>query len=124
MKADVKKRLDRLIFMQRLKYTLVATGVAIAVLGFLFFVGYEQTIRMDKVVATTNIDGTITQIKPGSGRKGGFRLKVSLDDGRSVGAVSFLPGFPFKGERLTLNEIIHKSGKKDFIVTRYEAPHE
>ncbi len=124
MKADVKKRLDRLIFMQRLKYTLVATGVIIAVLGVLLFVGYEQTIRIDKVVATTSIGGTVTQAKPGAGRKGGFRLKVSLDDGRSVGAVSFLPGFPFKGERLSLNEIVHKSGKKDFIVTRYEAPRE
>ena len=124
MKADVKKRLDRLILLQRLKYALVATGIIIAVSGFLLFVGYEQTVNIDKTVATTSIGGTVSQVRPGAGRKGGYRLKIRLDDGRSVAAVSFLPGFAFKGERVLLDEIVHKSGRKNFIVTRYEPPHE
>ncbi len=124
MNPDVKKRLDRLILMQRLKYGLAAIAIAIAVSSLLLFVGYEQTIHIDSVVATTAMSGTISQVKHGAGRKSGFKLTVKLDDGRSVEAVSFLARVPFKGERLSLSEITHKSGRKNFTVTRFAASHE
>jgi len=123
MNPDVKKRLDRLILKQRLKYGFVAILIIIAVSSFLLFVGYEQTIHIDKVVATTTLGGSVTQVKRGAGRKSGFKVKVKLDDGRQVNAVSFLARVPFRGERLSVNEIAHKSGRKNFVVTRFAAPH-
>ncbi len=122
MNPDVKKRLDRLIFMQRLKIGLIALGIAIAVSALLIFVGYEQTINIDKVVSSTPVKGEIVSIIRGAGRKSGYILSVKLDDGRKVQAVSRLPRAPIAGERLVLKEAMHESGQKSYMTTGFVNP--
>ncbi len=122
MKPDVKKRLDHLILMQRLKIGLVALGVAFAIAGLLIFVGYEQTINIDKVIAKTPMKGTIVKVTRRAGRKGGYILQVKLKDGRSVKAFSRLPRVPFARDRLTLMQATHESGKKTYTATGFENP--
>jgi len=117
-KNDFQKRLDRLILMQRLKYSLIGISVVLALASLLFFIGYEQTVHMDKVISSRTIGGTIMQANRVPGRRSGFRLLVKLDDGRSIQASSRLPQTPYEGEHLVLKELRRKSGLKTYIVTR------
>ena len=118
MKPETAKQLDRLILMQRLKVAAIASGIALAVLGFVLFIGYEEQARVDKVTATTNIHGTIVQAKRRNGRNGSYQLIVKLKNGRSIKTYSQLSaGIPYQGERVDLQEIVHKSGLKNYVVT-------
>ncbi len=119
MKPETRKRMDRLILLQRLKYGGIALAATLAVLSFMLFMGYEEEQRVDKVTATTNLRGTIVSARRGNGRNGIYRLVVKLENGKSVKTVSQLSaGIPWTGEQLEMKEYTHASGLKNYVVTR------
>ena len=123
MTPETKKRMDHLLFMQRLKIGLIAAAVIASILGIMVFVGYEQTIHTDKVTSTAILDGTIIDAKRGVSRSAGFKLTVKLDDGKIVESVSMLPAIPYKGERLTVRQIVHQSGRVNYQAIRLDISH-
>jgi len=119
LKPEKKKQLDRLIFLQRLRYAAIAGGISLSILAFMLFIGYQEEKRIDKVIATSNVHGTIVQAKRGSGPNVSYKLIVKLEDGRSVKSVSIRSaGIPFKGEAVDLQEMTRKSGRKNYAVLR------
>jgi len=119
MKPETKKRLDRMIFMQRLKYGAIAGGIAVALLGFMMFMAYEEDARVDKVVSNHSVHGTVVLAKIGLGRGNSYNLSVKLDDGRTVKTISpRSAGIPFKGEQVDLTELVRRSGNKNYVVKR------
>ncbi len=119
MKPETKKRMDHLIFMQRLKYGAMAGGIGLVVLSFMLFMGYEQQAQIDKVTATRMVHGTILEANLARSGNASYNLTVRLDDGRSVKMVSQrASGIPYKGEQLDMKEVAHKSGRKNYIVTQ------
>ncbi|HHK73950.1 MAG TPA: hypothetical protein ENJ57_02155 [Rhizobiales bacterium] len=122
MKPEVKKRLDHLIFMQRLKIGLIALALAIGVASLLIFVGYEQTVNIDKVIARTPLRGEVLKVTRKGGRKGGYILQIRLKDGSSVQGFSRLPRIPFVGDHMTLMRATHESGQKSYLATGFVNP--
>ncbi len=119
MKPETARKLDRLIFLQRLKYGAMAAAVALGIAAFVLFVAYEEEVRVDKVVAMTKVHGTIVEARRQNGRNGTYRLTVRLDNGRSIKTVSLLKsGIPYVGEPVDLQETEHKSGRRNYAVTR------
>jgi len=119
MKPETKKRLDRMIFMQRLKYGAIAGGIGVALLGFMMFMAYEEEAQVDKVVSNYSVHGTVVQAKIGLGRGSSYNLSVRLDDGRMVKTISQRSaGIPFKGEQVDLTELVRRSGNKNYVVKR------
>jgi hypothetical protein len=119
MKPETTRQLNHLIFMQRLKIAAMATGGGLALLALVLFVGYETDANMDKVVKTSHMRGTILQAKRANGRNGNYKLIVKLSNGQSIRTYSLIAaGIPYSGELIDLNEIVHKSGLKNYVVTR------
>ncbi len=115
-RRDVQKKIDQLLFRQRLKrLALVALGVlALGAVGV--FVLYEETVSVDRVVQVREVEGTVVSARRVATRRGGFQLYVQLDEGKSVRAVSRLAQVPYAGERARLAEIRRKSGITNYVV--------
>ncbi len=119
MKPETKKRLDHMIFMQRLKYGAMAGLAGVALLALMVFMAYEGEQRVDKVTARHHVQGIIEQVKRAQGRNNRYKLLVKLESGQRVKTTSLLStGIPFKGERIDLTELQHKSGNKNYMVNR------
>lgn len=118
MKAETRKRLDRLILLQRLKVGAVATGILLAITGLFVFIGLEEEAHIDKVTASRPVRGVITRTERRPERKTSYNLTVRLEDGREVTTIMVLKAhIPFKGDRVELNEIEHASGRLQHVVT-------
>jgi len=119
MRPETKKKLDHIIFMQRLRYAAIAGGIGLALLAFMLFMAYQEEAAVDKVTATAAVHGEIIDARRGHGRNSVYKLIVKLDDGRSVKAVSLLSaGAPVHGDRIDLNEMTHQSGRRNYSVIR------
>jgi len=119
MKAEARKKLDHLIFMQRLKMASIADNIGLAVLGFMLFIGYTEEQRIDKVTTSIAVHGTIMQADLQHGASNSYLLRVRLEDGRLIKTYSQRSaGIPYKGEQVVLTEMLHKSGLKNYKLTR------
>jgi len=118
MKPQAEKRLDQLIFRQRLKYAAMALSGAFAVLAFMLFVGYWEEKNVDRVIRSAPVHGIIEQARLKQGGSNIYQLRVRLEDGRFIKAYSLRSaGIPYRGERIDLVEMVHRSGLKDYRVT-------
>ncbi len=118
MKEEARKKLDHLIFMQRVKFAGMVASIGMTVLGLMLFIGYAGEQKIDKVTTTTAVHGTILQARIQSGGTNIYQLQVKLDDGRSIKTYSQRSaGIPYKGEQVDLTEMLHKSGLKNYKVT-------
>jgi hypothetical protein len=120
MKEDKKKRLDRLLLMQKLKYGAMGLGAAAILAGLMFFIGYETEKKVDPIVSRRTVSGAVMDARRGAGRRSGYRLIVRLDDGRSVKSFTppYMSAIPYRGERVELYEEIHKSARKSWSFAR------
>ncbi len=102
MKPEARKKLDHLIFMQRVKVAAIGGGIGLSVLGVMLFIGYTEEQRIDKVTTSTQVHGTILQAQLQGGSSNSYQLSVKLDDGRFVKTYSQRSaGIPYKGNRWT-----------------------
>ena len=119
MKPETAKRLDKLIFQQRLKMAGLALAIGLAILAFMLFMGYEEEAHVDKVTARSTLTGIITTALRTHGRRGGYKLRIDLNNGPSITTFSPLStGLPYRGEQVVLQEVSHKSGRKTYIVKK------
>jgi hypothetical protein len=120
VKEEAKRRLDRMILMQRLKYVAIGGAVLLALGAFAVFEAWEADRHVDKVTGMIEVHGTVGSSQRAFNRNGGFTMHVQLDDGSWVNASSMLGNIPYDGEKLTLKEYTHASGRKDYVAERFE----
>jgi hypothetical protein len=120
LKEESKRRLDRMILMQRLKYGAIVGAILLALGVFAVFEGYEANKHADKVTGVAEAHGTVQSAQRAYNRNGGYIMHVQLDDGNWVNASSTLSDIPFEGEHLTLNVYTHHSGRKDYVASKFE----
>ena len=115
-RSETQRRLDRLLFREKLRKGLIGAGVlAVLVAAFGFF-AYEQTATLDKVVDTRELGGLVTGAQRSYARRGGFTVYVRLDKGGDITAISRLAAIPVKGEHARVSEALHASGNRTYTV--------
>ena len=115
-KSDTQRRLDRLLFWQRLRVGLIAGAALAGAIAVFVFLAYEQTANLDKVVKSRELGGIVTGAKRGYSRRAGYSVSIRLDRGGDISAVSRLAVVPVKGEHVRVKEALHASGNKTYSV--------
>jgi multidrug efflux pump subunit AcrA (membrane-fusion protein) len=113
MRDETKRRLDRQLFLQKVKWT--AAGVAIlAGLG-----GGLWVSGLDASVETHHVSGVVEAVGPlvgGSSRsiENGLGVDVRLHDGRRVHVAALKTTDPHVGDNVEVAEHVHGSGRVTF----------
>lgn len=118
MTPEQKRRLDRMVWMQRLKILVPSVAVVLILGGAYVWVLAEKIGRVDAVTETHLVAGTVAGTPRLAGRSGAFRVHVRLRDGSEVDADSRLPQPPHDGERVELRASGHKSGRVTYALVR------
>ena len=117
--ADEKaRRLSVLLWRERVRRWLPALVGVLVMAGALAFMLANQLGRVDRTVEVQEHDGTVTSIKRGNNARGASVIRVHLDDGRDVEAVSTLRIVPPKGAHVVIAEGRHASGRLTYDVVR------
>lgn len=113
MSDEVKKRLDRILWQDRLK----KCGLAFALLGvFALLMGYRIS-HEDSVMTHIRLAGVVSQAKP-MGQRKSYNLTIRLNDGRTVHAISS-KGFALpKGTQVEVDEAVFASGRNAYKLLR------
>jgi hypothetical protein len=118
MTPGQKKQLDRIILMHRLKIIVPSIAVAAVMFGTIAWIMTAQTARIDATLEHHKVAGHVVGAARLTGRRGGFKVHVKLDDGREVDAMSGVPQPPYAGEAVELDAATHASGRVTYSVVR------
>lgn len=115
MRDEARKRLERTLLMQKLKWI----GAAVAVVGLVAAIGYFTAL--DARVATTKpVAGTVVYVGPLIGKyravvaENNLQVDIKLDDARVAHLMAPREKAPKVGEHLSIAEKIHGSGRHTF----------
>jgi hypothetical protein len=113
LRDDTRKRLDRLIWLQRAK---IASGFLAACL--LIGAGFWLE-NLETTVENKKVGGVVTGIGPFSvpgatGRADGLSVDIALDDGRHARVVALKTANPKVGDHVEIAEHIHATGRHTF----------
>jgi hypothetical protein len=114
---DKARRLSRLVWLERLRFALPAAVAVLALVGFLVFATEWQIDHADRTVDVKMHEATVLAVKRTAAR-GAAVVRVHLDDGRDVDAVSTLRLTPQAGSHVVINEARHASGRLTYDVVR------
>jgi hypothetical protein len=108
MREETKKRLNRLLWIERAKYA--AIGLAIlAALGTVF-----EFENLDLKVSNSRVAGTVEAVDPLVSKTAaatGVTVGVALGDGRHVRVIAEKAHAPAIGERIEITEHRHATGR-------------
>lgn len=113
MRDETRRRLNRQLFVQRLKW--VAAGIAaLACVGAGFYL-----TGLDANVETRRVPGVVEAVGPLTGAKSiaieeGLAVDVKLDDGRIAHVMALKKTDPKVGDRVEVAEHIHGTGRTTF----------
>ena len=113
MREDTRRRLERAIWMRRLK---IASGV----LGLLAFMGLGFWYTgLDASQTTRKVPGVVTAVGPFNGTSSimveqGLAVDVKLDDGRSAHVLALKTTDPKVGDHVEIAEHTHGTGRVTF----------
>ena len=95
----------------------IVVGVLLMAGGFVYILA-NQMGRADRTVDVQERDGTVTSLKQGGNARGAAIVRIHLDDGRDVEALSTFRIVPPKGTHVVVTEARHASGRLTFDVVR------
>lgn len=113
MREETRKRLERTLLLQRLKWA----GAGVGVLAFMA-AGFWYT-GLDASVETRHVPGIVASIGPlnGTSTQGveeGLAVDVKLDDGRLAHVMVLKKSEPHVGDHVEVAEHIHGTGRVTF----------
>ncbi len=110
MRTETKSKLDRMLFMRKVKWTAAGVGLAILMGGGLYLSGLDATVDERRVSGTIekigSYNGTNTQ-----GVQNGLAVDVRLDDGREAHVLVLKTTTPKIGEHVEVTEHHHGTGR-------------
>lgn len=118
MTPEQKRKLERMIWTQRLKVLVPSVLVVALVFGGFAWMTARQAARVDRTVESHLVAGEVVGTPRITGRRGGFLVHVRLGDGKEVDALSALSTPPVAGESIELRAAAHKSGRVTYSVVR------
>jgi len=110
MREDVKRRLDRAIWLQRAKW--IGTGLAcLAGLALMFvWISKDSEVENVRVPATIMTVGLI----PGKNVQNGLQVGVELTDGKHVTVLVNQITDPKVGQKVEITEHRHATGRRTY----------
>ncbi len=113
MREDTRRRLERALWQQRLKWVGAGLAGIAAVAAGLYFTG------LDASVETQHVAGSVTAVGPLNGTstmavEEGLSVDVKLDDGRLVHVMVLKAHAPNIGDHIEIAEHKHGSGRITF----------
>jgi hypothetical protein len=110
MRDETRRRLDRQLAMQKLKWGGAGLAVLACVAGGLWVTGLDAT------VTTRQVPGVVEAIGPivgGSTKmiENGLSVDVALEDGRHVHVLALKTTDPHVGDRVEIAEHVHGTGR-------------
>lgn len=110
MREETRRRLDRQLRLQRLKWAVAALGVLACVAGGLWITDLDATVE------TRRVAGVVEKVNPlvgGSIRAAeeGLNVDVKLADGRVVHVMALKTTDPHVGDRVEVAEHVHGTGR-------------
>lgn len=113
MRTETKSKLDRLLFIRKVKWASAGLGLAILIGAGLYLSGLDATVDERRVAGIIEkiggYNGTNTQ-----GVQNGLAVDVKLDDGRHAHVLVLKQSAPNVGERVEVTEHHHGSGRTTF----------
>jgi hypothetical protein len=110
MREETKRRLNRAIWLDRLKMIGTLASIAAAlVFGFVL-------IDLDAYVENRRVTGTVEHIGALSSKNAASAVSVDvkLDDGRHVTVIALKTTDPHVGDHVTVSEHRHRTGRVTF----------
>ncbi len=110
MREDTRRRLERALLMQRLKW--VGAGLA----GLAAVAAGLYLTCLDASTKTNHVPGVVTAVGPLNGTstmavEEGLGVDVKLDDGRRVHLMAYKTTDPHVGDHVQVAEHIHGTGR-------------
>lgn len=118
MTPEQSRRLNRLIWQDRLKRLLPVAVIGVVLLGAMLYVGSLRIAAIDATLETHLIHGEVLGAARLAGRNGGFQVHARLDNGSEVDAVSTLPQPPYQGEEVEIRAAQHASGRTTYNIVK------
>jgi hypothetical protein len=113
MRTETKSKLDRLLFLRKVKWTLAGIGLACLLAVGLYVSGLDATVENHRVSGVIQKIGTYNGTNS-SGVQNGLAVDVKLDDGRDAHVLVLKTSTPKVGERVEVMEHHHGSGRTTF----------
>jgi len=107
---ETLRKLDRLLFMQRLKWAAAAIAAIAVVIGFFMLIGLDAEVEDHKVAGRVEHIG-IPSLKTATQA---VTVDVTLEDGRHARVVASKEHEPHVGDRVRIVEHKHATGRVTF----------
>jgi hypothetical protein len=113
MREETKRRLERTLMLERLKWVGAGLTLVVCIAAGLWFTG------LDADVDTKPVAGVIEHIGPLNGTttqavETGLAVDVKLDDGRLAQVMALKTTNPHVGDHVQITEHIHGTGRVTF----------
>ncbi len=114
MRDDTRRRLERAIWLQRLKWGGAALGLTAAVIGGFWVEGRDATVEVRKVTGVVEYVGPLTGKYKTNTAANNVAVDVKLTDGRLAHVTALKDAEPKVGDHVDIAEHIHGTGRHTF----------
>ena len=114
MRDDTRKRLERAIWLQRLKWAGVGLVLCLAVGAVFWLEGRDATVETHKVAGVVEFVGPLSGKFKANTAANNVAVDLKLDDGRLVHVSALKESAPKVGDRVEIAEHIHGTGRITF----------
>ena len=114
MRDDTRRRLERAIWMQRLKWAGGALAVALLVAAGFWLEGKDLAVENRKVAGIVEYVGPLTGKNMATTLNTALAVDVKLSDGRLAHVVALKDTNPKVGDQVEIAEHIHGTGRRTF----------
>jgi hypothetical protein len=113
MRTETRQKLDRMLFMRKVKWGAAGAAVLAFLAGGLYLSG------LDAAVENRKVPGVVEKVGPYNGTNtlgtmDGLAADVKLDDGRMVHVLVLKTTHPQVGQRVEVTEHHHGTGRNTF----------
>ena len=113
MREETKRRLERALLLQRLKWIGGGLAIILAVSAGIWLTGLDASVQSNRVPGVVQsvglLNGTSTQAV-----EAGLAVDVKLDDGRIAHVMVLKATGPHVGDQVQITEHIHGTGRHTF----------
>jgi hypothetical protein len=110
MREETRRRLDRVLMMQRLKWMGAAAVLAVIIGVGLWFTGLDATVQDKRVAGTVERVGPLTGTTIKNAAEG-LAVDVKLEDGHLAHVFAKKTTDPHIGDHVSITEHIHGTGR-------------
>jgi hypothetical protein len=110
MREETRRRLDRVLMLQRLRWVGIALAVACALIGLCYLTNLDATVTDHRLAG--HVERISIPISKNANQ--GVAVDVELDDGRHVQVLALKEHEPHVGDRVEVTEHRHATGRITF----------